>query len=616
MNAEVNYLIEQLQQVPVFSRCSAHNLARVIPGIEERKLEAGEILFRELTPATHLYLVIEGRVDLVTKQGVISRIDKGLLGEEAAVGEESYLSSAVAQCPTLVVSFPGESLEELQENEPSLTKDLFSSLLGHYTGKVPGQVKPPSIARKQEHSKWDLLGWLLAVLVPALILLFTSDLGLDWNSRLFLSVISTTIIMWTFTLTPSFLIPCVLAILVMLFLGIAPPSVVLSGFTSGSFFMAMSVFGLTVVLVASGITYRLILIALRHIPPSRPAYALVMFFTGFLMIPLIPSYSGRVSLITSPLLDMVDVLKYKPSGKASTQLTAAIFSGTTHFSSVFLTGTSLNLLIYGLFPVQVREQFSWGTWAVAAAVFTLVSIIGYLLLLFVMFRADEVPGLSRERIDAQLKILGPLNAKEWAALSGVLLFVIGIATSSMHKIDTPWIGMAILYIFLSMEFLSDEEFRKNINWPFLIYLGGAIGLVETLSYLGLDQWLVGHFSWMEYYMSHNFYLFVVLLIGSIMLLGLLVDEYTIITFFAAILFPMADSCGISPWVLGFIILTITGWWLLPHEDADFLFFSEVTNMKKKLFDMRSFLKFNAGTIVVRIIAIYVSIPFWKLLGLL
>ncbi|OPX94850.1 MAG: hypothetical protein A4E53_00010 [Pelotomaculum sp. PtaB.Bin104] len=137
-----------------------------------------------------------------------------------------------------------------------------------------------------------------------------------------------------------------------------------------------------------------------------------------------------------------------------------------------------------------------------------------------------------------------------------------------------------------------------------------------MSYLELDQWLISHFAWIEHYMTDNFYLFIFLLACSITLIGIVADEYTIIILFTAILFPIAQTNAISQWVIGFIILIFAGWWLIPQQDPDFLVFSEVVNNKKQTFSKPAFLTFNAVTVLIRLAALYVSIPFWKWLGLL
>ncbi|OQA07274.1 MAG: Inner membrane protein YbhI [Firmicutes bacterium ADurb.Bin373] len=303
------------------------------------------------------------------------------------------------------------------------------------------------------------------------------------NSRLFLSVFSVTIVMWVFRLSAADFIPCILALLSLLFLELAPPLVALSGFATGSFFMALSVFGLGTVLTSSGISYRVILIILKYLPKSRFWCAFSIFFTGLLLTPLVPTPGSRVSIVSPLLLDMSEALGHKPVGQEATQLSAAAHTGVTFFSTSFLSGSAYNFLILGLLPLQVREQFSWEYWAMAAAVTAVVMFVFYMIMRALMYRHGAPPRWSREQVKAQLAVLGPLNMKEWVAVAGVALFVLGLATSSIHKVDTPWIGLAVLYLFLFLGFFTGGNIQQDINWPFLIYLGGLIGIVNTMSYV-------------------------------------------------------------------------------------------------------------------------------------
>lgn len=180
---------------------------------------------------------------------------------------------------------------------------------------------------------------------------------------------------------------------------------------------------------------------------------------------------------------MSEALGHKPVGQEATQLSAAAHTGVTFFSTSFLSGSAYNFLILGLLPLQVREQFSWEYWAMAAAVTAVVMFVFYMIMRALMYRHGAPPRWSREQVKAQLAVLGPLNMKEWVAVAGVALFVLGLATSSIHKVDTPWIGLAVLYLFLFLGFFTGGNIQQDKNWPFLIYLGGLIGIVNTMSYV-------------------------------------------------------------------------------------------------------------------------------------
>lgn len=151
----------------------------------------------------------------------------------------------------------------------------------------------------------------------------------------------------------------------------ALPSVVLSEFTSDSFFMAISVFGLTAVMLKSGIIYRLVLIVLKYIPPV--------------------------------FKNMLEALGYKKGGKAADQLAIASFMGINLLTSAFITGKALYLIVFGMLPLQVREQFTSTYWIFASLIYLVVTFILSLLFIFIFYRNEEVPLLSKRQIETQLK---------------------------------------------------------------------------------------------------------------------------------------------------------------------------------------------------------------------
>jgi DASS family divalent anion:Na+ symporter len=515
------------------------------------------------------------------------------------------------------LSIPRENLITLFDSDPDLKDRIYASLVNHHSYNKLQNVSDTVLETEEaeiEIGKMKIFGWLLAIILPALILIFGNDLGFDWKTKIFLTVASSTVVMWIFRLAHEF-IPSIFAILVILILDVAPPSVALSGFTSGSFFMAMSIFGISSLLVSSGLTYRIVINLFRLMPMSQGWHSYAIFITGIILTPLLPSANGRISLATPIVNDMTDSLGYKPKGKAATRLGVSAFSGFTLFSSVFLSSKAIHFVVFGLLPAQVREQFNWGYWFYASLVAGAVMLVLYIIFSSIIFRNTEVPRLSKELINAQHKLLGPVTSQEWAALGGILLFAIGIATSSIHKIQLPWIGLTVLYIVLASGFLKKKEFRINIDWTFLIYLATLIGLVKSMSYIGLDKLLGSNFMWLGNFSGTNIYLFILLLSGCIFFMRLFIPNNATVAILASVLFPIAGLSGINPWIVGFIILIMSDAWVMPYQSTYYVLFDSLTR-KKALYNQKLIVKFNLMSILFRLAAVYASIPFWRAIGIL
>ncbi len=648
-------LINQLEKTREFASCHPMALARIVPHITERTIREGDTLFQAGLPAKELYFLLEGKVRLVSekraftyfnktnnrKERLLGRpvqdeVEDGFIGEESSILDDVYRSNAVASTPSRVLVISQEPLIRLLDRNPDVKKELNTSLINHYSTQKWIPESPPDDSKKTS-SAWKSVGWLLAIIIPAIVMLLGTPIDIDIfglhfdNQSLglyfhmedklkqFLIILSATIVMWVFQLTHEF-VPTIFAVLSILILGLAPPKVALSGFTSGSFVMALSIFGLSVVLVSSGFAFRVVLNILRFVPRSQFWYSFTIFLTGFLVTPIFPSANGRVTLATPILADMVESLGYEKKGKASTSLSVATFAGFTLFSSIFLSSKSINFVIYGLLSNQVREEFTWGHWAIAAAVVGIVLLLVYFILSLTMFRNKEKPQLSKEQVKVQLKVLGPMNSREWAAFGSIVLFIIGIATSSIHKIQLPLIGLSILYVILSLEFLGKKQFQKNIDWTFLIYLATLIGLVKTMSHIGLDKEIIKLFqvyplNLMGERMVTDFPVFVLLLSASIFIVRLVIPNNATAVIFASIFLPLAESNGINAWVVGFIILVISDGWMMGYQSTYYLLFRNLT-AKSNFYSPPKLLLFFFLINFARVGAVLISIPFWKELGIL
>ena len=604
----------RLQQDPIISKGLNESLARMVRNVQQKRFEKGETIYSADSEADFLFLIEAGTVELVSPLG--KHLQTGSrFGEEAATDVPHYLSDAVAATDVSACAIPRTSLIGLNLYNPQLKQEFYFSLLANFGGEqVRGarrKAKQSAVARRD----WfESAGWALAILLPVLILLYGGDYGLGRETTAFLAVFAATVVMWVFELVDEF-IPGLFALLLTLSLGVAPPRVVLAGFASDGFFMAMSILGLGTVVVLSGLSFRFLLLVLRYLPNTNAGHNAGLLLTGILLTPLVPSLNGRVALVTPFLIDMVETVKFRFGGRAATRMAITAFTGVTLFSAAFMTSRSVNFVIYGLLPPQEQQQFQWLYWVIASAGVSIAMLVLYWAAVAFLFRSDESSRLSKEAIDVQLQLLGGLKNRELAAIFGIVLFALGVVTTSAHNIQPPWIGVAVLYALLLFGFLRKSEFREKTDWPSLIYLGTLVGIIGVFNHLGLDRWLAQHLGGFGEIMRTSFPTFLALLFGVILVMRLAIPNSAAIAICATVFMPIAQHVGINPWVLGFIILLLGDIWFFPFQCSHYQQFRETTE-DKAVYDERSFLRFNALMNFVRLAAVYASIPFWRAAGLL
>lgn len=619
MTSQAGTAAAHLLAEPVFGHCPRADLARILPHVQERALDVGESLHVLGKAATHMFLIIEGALqvgggDKGSGEGVV--LSSGFLGEEAAIGLETYVATAIATEPSRVLVLPSDAMRALCKFAP-LQERLLASFNGRFMeGGKQHDYQEWSAVTKIVESPRVVVGWIFTFLAPIGTYLYFSsagDLPNDQSVHL-LAIISATVMMWIFHLLPDF-IPALFAILSAILLGVAPPDVALQGFASDSFFMALSILGLSAVITVSGLSYRMLLLLLRIGPAHQLWYNFSLFITGAFLTPVIPTTNGRAAIMTPFLTDLLDAMDQKSAHSQAPQLSVSVISGISLFSAIFLSSKSVNFVIFGMLPPQEQYLFQWLYWFYAASVVGGVLFVLYWVGTLLLFRGANASSIPKDVVVTQMKILGPVTASEWAGVVGLIALVVSFLTAALHRIEVPWIALAILFSLLMFGFLGSKDFRRKIDWSFLFFLGGLIGLVMIMRHVGLDGWLTVKLSWLGEYMAGDFFSFVLMLSGAMFLARLALPINATVIVFATLLIPTALHIGFNPWLVGFVILLMSESFVWPYQASYYAQFISIAGPKSRTDDKRV-LVVQIMLFAFKLVAIYVSIPFWETLGIL
>jgi DASS family divalent anion:Na+ symporter len=610
---DMQRVADTLAQSPEFAGWPRHELVQIVPYVSEMHVEAGSFLCRRGEDAEHAFCLMQGTVRVEAGKGI--EVSKGFVGHEVALNHGHYAADIVAVDQVIALAVPRDVMHTFGVAFESET--LYHSLLARYTDSEGAPKAAPARAPHEEKrriSPMKTVGWILTLVVPVMILLFGEHYELDWHQRNFIAALSVCLLMMAFDLTAQYA-AALIAGLACLLLDVAPARVILSGFASDSFFMALSIFGLGAVLTYSGLAERLVLTILRVSPQTPFWYNLTILLTGVFMTPCLPSANARVALMTPLIAETSRSLGYKERSRESTRLMLSMFVGTSFFAPVFLTAKSLNFVVHSLMPQQVREEFQWLGWTTAAAVAGLVMLGGYMLASAIVFRGGEKPRLSKKHLDAQFRLLGPMDQGEWTALAIAIAFILAIITYSFHKISPAWVTLGVLCVFLVLGTLKEKHIRYNFQWDVLLLVGFFIGLERTLEYLELTEILTSHLSGVAAYMASNFGMFIVALAFVTFFLRLFLPITTAGVLIASVFLPIAALNGVNPWVVGFVILVLNETWFLPAQSSYYLTFEELSG-HRPVHDKKLFLRMNALSMGIRIAALFISLPFFRYLGLL
>ena len=117
-----------LRQTPLFDDLDERLFEKLIDCVEIVELASGEILFRQGDPADSMYAIAEGEVQASAgvPEIVLTRLGEGnFFGEIGILAEQPRQTTIVAMRETILLRFPRNVVNEMQEAEPTFAQTLL-----------------------------------------------------------------------------------------------------------------------------------------------------------------------------------------------------------------------------------------------------------------------------------------------------------------------------------------------------------------------------------------------------------------------------------------------------------------------------------------------------------
>jgi signal transduction histidine kinase len=125
---------QRLRQVGLFAELSDDDLVRICQGVEDRTLEAGEVLFSQGDPGDTAYVITGGEVEIVRMSGsretlLALRGAGDVIGEMALLQAQPRIATVRARTPTELLTIPKSVLDAVLATSPEAGRSLLRTLL-------------------------------------------------------------------------------------------------------------------------------------------------------------------------------------------------------------------------------------------------------------------------------------------------------------------------------------------------------------------------------------------------------------------------------------------------------------------------------------------------------
>jgi hypothetical protein len=301
-----------LKAVPFFADLERVEIARLIGALEPVELAPSERIFNEGETADALYLLTKGRIGVsVRTAGDERRLVE--LAAPAYLGELGLLlarrtGSAEAIGEVVLWKLSRDRFERLVREDASISHaiatalaDLIDRRSREYVGAPPPEPREPaylSSASPRRRSGQGAVSIVLAIALPLVLWWLPAPGVLSTPGWHVLLILLGAAVAWLFAPVPDFVVA--LAMAGAWGIGaLVPPDLVLSGFRSSAWVVAIGAFALAAAMTRSGLLFRIALVLVRAFPAGHIGQVLGLLVGGALATPLVPLGLARVATASS-----------------------------------------------------------------------------------------------------------------------------------------------------------------------------------------------------------------------------------------------------------------------------------------------------------------------------
>ena len=269
----------------------------------------------------------------------------------------------------------------------------------------------------------------------------------------------------------------------------------LSGYSEKTLWLIVSAFMFARGFIKTGLGNRIAFFFVRMLGKRTLGLAYGLAATDLVLSPVIPSNTGRAAGVIMPIMrSLARAYDSNPEDgtgrRIGSFLTITSFQADVVTSAMFLTAMAANPLAQK-FAGDFGIKITWGSWALAAVVPGLVSLIVVPWVLYKLYPPEikETPG-AVEMAKAKLLEMGSMTRPEWmmtAVFSGVLLlWVFGEKSFGIDGTTAALVGLGLL---MATGVLVWRDVLDESNaWDVLIWTGTLIMMAGFLNKLGMIPW--------------------------------------------------------------------------------------------------------------------------------
>ncbi len=330
----------------------------------------------------------------------------------------------------------------------------------------------------------------LAVLLPGAILYFAPLPGFSPQQRHLLAVFAAAVV--ALVAQPVPMAVSVLASMTLLALtGTVAPAKVLSGFSNPTVWLIFTAFLFARAVTATGFGMRVAYLFIQRFGGSALALGYSISAANLVLAPFVPSDTARGGGILYPISRAVaSAMGSEPgptAGRIGSFLMLVGFHSNYMASAMFLTSMAANPMIAEFARKIAHVELTWTTWALAASLPGLLSLILAPLLIYKLNPPElRQTHAAREVARMELGRMGAMTRREWLLVVAMLGVMAGWVTSPWHGMHNAFVALGGVCAILLLGVVTWADLlSEGRAWDALMWFAPLLMLSDQMQESGV-----------------------------------------------------------------------------------------------------------------------------------
>lgn len=286
----------------------------------------------------------------------------------------------------------------------------------------------------------------------------------------------------------------ILGVMMTALTGVLKIGPVLSGFANSTVWLIVAAFLIARGFIITGLGRRIAYHFIKAFGRKTLGLAYAIEATELVLAPATPSNTARAGGILYPIIrSLCSTFGSEPGDSArkiGSYLMKMEYQATVITSAMFMTSCAINPLVVELSKKTANVSLSWGTWALAAIVPGLISLILVPYFLYKMYPPEiKATPQASEMAETELAKMGPVQRREKMMIAVFIVILALWVTAEWTKLDATVVALLGVSIMLLTGVIRWEDvLAERGAWDALIWFGGLVMMASQLNTLGLMKW--------------------------------------------------------------------------------------------------------------------------------